>query len=209
MNGYAAELGKDQYRHRFGGTEWSIHTPAGAFPPPITLLTLDMSDPRVCAGSDFRDLPLCSRIDGASIERQSYTFEPGGRVIAFEGSRWHVPIDVADILPSPLVQRELKLRLLRAEEEPEQASKYDAQDTFLGGDAFLRIRGTPIWLTDTEEVHCVCGREAEFIAAIGYENYDRPSGIVLPNRALFIGELALYFFACLSCLRVVVVSQPS
>lgn len=103
----------------------------------------------------------------------------------------------------------LKLRLLRAEEEPEQASKYDAQDTFLGGDAFLRIRGTPIWLTDTEEVHCVCGREAEFIAAIGYENYDRPSGIVLPNRALFIGELALYFFACLSCLRVVVVSQPS
>lgn len=209
MKGFVAELGADGYKHRFGGAEWSIRAAAGALPPPMTLLTLDVSDPRLSITSDILGLPFCSRIDGASLERQSYVFEPIGRVVTFEGAGWHIQIDPADMLPVPLAERGLRLRPVKTEEDPEQVSKFEAQDTFLGGEAFLRVRGEPIWLGDPEEVECACSRRMKFMAAIGYENHEHPSGIVLPDRPFFIGELALYFFVCLSCRRVVVLSQPS
>jgi hypothetical protein len=206
--GLVAELGTDQYRHRFGGATWQVRTAAGASPLPLTLLTLDLSDPRLCVNTDVSEVPLCSRIDGAS-DRQSYTFDPARFIVAFEGPAWHVPIDAVDLLPMPLPMRDLRLRTATDDEDPEVGPKYEVQDTFLGGSAFLRVRGEPIWLGDREEVRCSCGQHAEFMAAIGYENYERPSGIVSLDRAFFIGEVALYFFACLACRCVVVVSQPS
>lgn len=37
----------------------------------------------------------------------------------------------------------------------------------------------------------------------------RPSGLVGPQVAFFLGELALYFFGCQPCARVVVAMQPA
>jgi hypothetical protein len=181
---------------------------SGVSPSPVLLITLDLSDPRLGVEAGIPELPLCSRLDG-TIERQSYLFEPGRAAITYEGPSWYVPIDTADMLPSPLEQHDLLLRNYKDDEDPEHASKYVVQDTFLGGSACFRIRGQPIWLVDPEKVICSCGRETEFMTCIGYENYEHPSGIVAPTQPFFIGELALYFFVCFHCNRIVVVSQPS
>ena len=101
----------------------------------------------------------------------------------------------------PLIERSLKLRMLRDDEE--------GVDRFIGGSAFLRVGGNPLWMQEGEGVSCRCGRTPEFVAGVGYEQYGRPSGIVSPGLPFFVGELASYFFLCRSCSRVVVVSQPT
>lgn len=209
MKGFIAESGLDRYEHKFGGNAWTIEAAERSFPSPSLLLTLDTRDPRLGFVTAIPEIPLCSRLDGFSIARQLYSFDVNSHRVMFDGPAWHISLDPEDMLASPLPLRNLYLRPLRHDEDDEKASKYAVQDTFLGGDAFLRIRGKPLWLLDPEEVSCLCGKEAEFIASIGYENYARPSGLISPVRPFFIGELALYFFGCLQCKRIVVVSQPS
>lgn len=88
-------------------------------------------------------------------------------------------------------------------------SKYAAQDTFLGGSAFIRIGGAPLWIQDPERAGCECGREMVYVASIGYEAYEQPSIFPGLPQAFFLGELARYFFVCTSCVRVAVISQST
>jgi hypothetical protein len=203
-----AEVGSEKYRHQFGGERWTIEA-FGSSPPPALLLTLDLGDPRLGAGARENELPLVSRLDGESLNRQSYFYDPAGLRVLFQGSAWHVSMDSSESLPLPLPSRDLRLRPARADEDLGQTSKYSVQDTFLGGDAFIRVGGEPLWLTDAEDVSCPCGQALQFAACVGYENYARPSGIVAPTIPFFIGELALYFFVCFGCRFVVVISQPA
>jgi hypothetical protein len=210
MTTLIAEIGTDRYEHKFGGAGWTAQTGVVEVPPPVLLLTLDLSDPRLDLAGASRELPLFSRVDASSTEPQSYVFDAAGRSVTFEGPGWNVAVDPADLFTPPLTERRLVLRPAQGDEDPALApSKYEVQDTFLGGSGFIRVRGEPVWLADAEDVVCTCGKETEFVAGIGYERYNAPSGIVSPTRPFFLGELALYFFACLDCRRVVVVSQPS
>ena len=84
---------------------------------------------------------------------------------------------------------------------------WKARDEFLGGKAFVRILGPPIWLQNPDFVVCECGRESLYFCSIGYE-YLEEYGL-FAGRPFFIGEGALYFFICKSCRRVVVKSQSS
>ena len=130
--------------------------------------------------------------------------------MVFDGPSWQVTLDPKDALPVPLPRTPLRLRPITAAEDPRQASSvYDVQDTFLGGSAFIRVRGEPLWLDEPAQPICACGSEMVFVACIGYENYDQPSGLVSPTLPFFIGELALYFFACLPCQRCAVLTQTT
>src|SRR5262245_61161102 len=129
--GFAAELGSESFDHRFGGNRWSIETAFGASPPPALVLTLDLLDPRIQLTTDLLALPLCSRLDGETLERQTYTFDSAKRLVRFEGPAWHVVRAPESLLPLPLPERSLRLRTLRPEEDPEQTSNYEVHDTFV------------------------------------------------------------------------------
>ena len=205
--GLTAERGSDAYPHKFGGSSWAIRAPGQ--PSPALLMCLVAADPRLELDPQLGEVPLCSRLDGASLAPQSYVFNPVTRGVAFEGERWDVELDPMDVLPNPLPESPLRLRDLTAGEDQEQTDRYDVQDTFLGGGSFLRVGGTPLWIFDAEDVQCTCGRECDFVAAIGYENYDHPSGLVAPATPFFFGEIALYFFLCPPCARMAVLSQAT
>jgi hypothetical protein len=81
-------------------------------------------------------------------------------------------------------------------------------DSFVGETGFIRIGGEPIWVQRREDVACDCGGQMTHAASIGYENYDRPSGLLPGGRPFFLGELAFYFFYCGRCDRVMVITQP-
>lgn len=209
MNTLIGERGTSRYGHLFGGQRWSVTGPAGSEPAPALILTLDLADEALEFSSPTsRLLPLCSRIDeGVTLERQSYSFDPAARVVTFSGPAWSVSVDPADEVLAPLPEREITLRPLAPPEDPDQTE--DAEDTFAGGDAFLRVGGRPLWLQDPEEAVCDCGRPMSFIACVGSENYRSPSGIISPSVPLFFGEHGLYFFACFECCRVDVVLQST
>lgn len=208
--GYIAEPGADQYRHLFGGMAWTMVAPAGASPAPTLLLTLDLGDPRLAFGRSSGTLPLCAHLDGSNLERQHYSFDPVLNRIAFDGPAWQADTDPDYYLPNPLPQHPLCLRPLREAEDLRVTDKYDVQDTFLGDVAFLRVGGEPLWLQHAEEVACTsCGAEQAPVACVGYENESHPSGLVTPSEPLFLGEFALYFFACFGCNRVAVLSQST
>ena len=207
MTGYIAELGRDEFKHSFGGSGWSSHAPVGASPPPTLLMTLDFWDPRVGLGDLGCELPLISRIDGEYPDTQAYVFDVGTREVAFEGPSWTVAPDLC-AFSHPLEVRSLRLRELRANEDPE-ISLDDAIDQFVGGQGFLRIRGTPLWLYSPQVVTCTCGRNAAYVASIGYEKHSQSCGIISDTEAFFVGESGFYFFLCTPCRRVVVLTQPT
>ncbi len=126
--------------------------------------------------------------------------------VCFDGPGWEEH-DFEPLADLPL--RALKLRPALPEEDPGSGEKYAVQDTFVGGRAFLRVKGEPIWLDRPELVTCSCGQMSQFVAGIGYESGRRVSGIIDDQTPFFLGELALYFFACLPCRRVTVISQPT
>lgn len=197
------------YAHRFGGDRWTIECPSESSPEPWLFVTLDTRDPRIGIGRGATELPLCSRGDYETPERQSYRFYPSTRTVVFDEPGWNVEQHPDDLLLRPLDERKLHLRTADASEEPRTADKYAVQDTFLGGTRFIRVGGEPLWLDRPVDVRCPAGHDALFIAAMGYEPYTRPSGIVSPTRPFFIGELALYFFICYPCQRIIVISQPA
>lgn len=206
---FIAELGSDRYAHRFGGDSWRVQAPAGASPLPRLLLVLDLADPKLEFESANAELPLCSRVDGMSLDPQSYLVDFGKRQASFEGAAWNEPLDPRDSLPDPLVEKPLRLRPALPAEDSSQTDVYQVHDTFLGGPSFLRIGGDPLWLTGPEAVRCACGATSRFVAGVGYEKYDDPSGIVDAVTPFFLGELALFFFLCTTCNRITVISQSS
>ncbi len=207
MNTYIAERGAGPHNHRFGGTGWTTSAPVGASPVPALILTLDFGDPRL--GADFYsgEVPLCSRVDGDSLERQRYQFDSTRRLAEFSGEAWSSTLDPADVMTTPFPESPLRLRGAEGDEIVDAESPYEAQDTFLGGAAFLRVLGSPLWIANAEQVNCDCGKPMRFVASVGYENYSGPSGLLAEDEPFFLGELALYFFVCFQCAAVEVVSQ--
>ena len=204
------EQGKSSYNHFFGGSAWIPDYPTGAVPPPLLLITLDRRDPKLGAlSAESGEIPLVSRVDGMELEPQIYSINMQASQVVFMGKPWNCPVDPRDALPEPLPLRSVRLRNVMSSEDPLVISKYDVQDTMLGGEAFIRVGGDPIWLTDGENVVCECGKDMQFVASVGYENYDAPSGFIDKNTPFFIGELALYFFICQDCMKMNVLSQPS
>jgi hypothetical protein len=64
---------------------------------------------------------------------------------------------------------------------------WEACDSFVGGNSFLRVLGPPIWLQWVEEEICGCGRVMHYFAGIGYEDWNS-SGTFLEEEP-FIGQM--------------------
>ncbi|MCK6546281.1 hypothetical protein L6R52_10560 [Myxococcota bacterium] len=156
------------------------------------------------------ELPLFSRFELLDPAPQSYRVLAHDRTVEFEGLPWRVAPDLSAYLPrTPLPEHGVVLRPAMGSEDPGVVSEYAAQDTFLGASSFIRVGGVPLWIHSPEEVRCECGQEMAHVASFGYETYGQPSIFPELPQAFFLGELALYFFVCASCVRVAVVSQPT
>jgi hypothetical protein len=213
MNGLMAALGSGPCPHRFGGTSWKVVTPAGATPRPTLLLAIDLRDPNVqhVLSTEERayadhELPVVTRSDLMG-DRQTYEYDPMRRSVVFVGGPWSPACEPA--LPPELAERSISLRPVGPQDLREGSD--DLFDAFLGGPAWLRVGGEPLWRTDPEAVTCTCGVPMLPLVWIGHESLRawRASGTArfLDDEPFFLGELALYFFVCLRCRRVTVVTQ--
>lgn len=207
--GLVATLAQDEFSHRFGGGSWTIQIPDGASPPPTLILTLDLRDPAIrglLPASELEhcdhELPLITRTDG-SADRQDYSYDPATRTAVFSGHPWSPFCEAA--LPEVVSERAISLTPFGPEYLEREGSD-DPFDTFLGGEAWLRVGGEPLWRTGPETATCRCGTSMFPLVWVGHESYAKRGGFLV-DRAFFLGELALYFFVCLRCRRVTVVTQ--
>jgi hypothetical protein len=207
--GYVAVPGRGAFAHRFGGSSWQpvdTHMVDGG---PALLLVLDLHDERLArlrGRGTVAELPLASYVNNSIWqEEQIYQIADDAREIRLESrtTTSTESLDPADRFPHPFPERDLLLRMMRPEEDPERVGHGVASDAFVGGDAFLRVLGAPIWLQEPLEVGCACGARMTYAASVGYEV---GAGMLL-ERPFFIGEGALYFFLCGDCLKVAVHSQ--
>lgn len=213
MSGFIAELGADRWHHRFGGSSWEVFDPNGVYGGPSLILVLDLADPRLeHIVADASELPLASYINcSAWVGRQHFSIDHAARrlVLVYREVVDPEPLDELVRLPSPLPERQLRLRTMVGDELLlDDDARETAADEFVGGHAFLRILGPPLWLYFPVEESCICGHKMDYLAAVGYENYSRPAGY-LDDEPFFIGEGALYFFICARCRNLTVLSQPS
>lgn len=212
--GYFAVVKRGDYKHQFGGTGWDIVDSTGnSSIKPSLLLLLDLNDPKL-RRFKFQDLivfPVCSHINSdAWYDKQVYVINAAEQKVEFltRISDDIEPLDPEDSFPDPLPEKDLSLEPL-----PEKAicsdeqSYWTACDEFLGGESFIRVSGTPVWLEDVEEETCDCGRQMLYFCSIGYEKYENAT--LLDDAPFFIGEGALYFFFCEDCLKVHVISQSA
>jgi hypothetical protein len=212
--GYIAVLGRDGFGHVFGGTDWGVNDPEPVFGGPTLLLTLDLCDSRLSAiaESGFAELPLPSYLNCSVWSgKQFYRVDANARLVTLLHREVTTPeaLDDEDRLPSPLPACPLSLRPMTDADAPTDESAYDtACEKFVGGEAFLRILGPPIWMHWAQSERCCCGSPMLYVAGIGYERPDGP-GSIIQSRPFFIGEGVLYFFLCLSCQLLAVVSQPT
>jgi len=211
--GWIARLGQDPFAHTFGGNSWDVADVNNKLSRPTLLMTLDLTDPRIGLPriSALQSLPICSHINcDAWTARQTYQIEPASkRVTLLAENTSPEPLDEVDLFPDPLPESRITLDKMELDDCPLNEDAYwKACDRFLGSSSFIRVLGPPLWLQWVEEETCECGLPMEYICGIGYEDYQRPSGII-PNKAFYIGDAALYFFLCPHCLKVVVTSQPS
>jgi hypothetical protein len=199
--------GEDSFAHVFGGSDWTVSGPQGSHPPAGLVVTLDGTDPRLSLNVRGA-IPLCTRMDGFAAEPQRYKILRIERRVMFGGLPWSAPIDDQDLVALPLPRIPLRLMPPEPGEDPSQSSKYEVQDTFIGGEGFIRIGGEPLWLGEDEDHECTCGTLMSFVACLGYENPAKRS-ILGALGPFFLGEVAEYFFLCVSCDEVAVVSQPT
>lgn len=213
MKGLAANLGQGDLPHRFGGTSWTIVVPEGATPRPTLLLSIDLRDPGVQQVLSAEErvygnhvLPIASRSDLMG-DQQSYDYDPASRRVVFAGAPWSPACEPA--LPSELPERPISLRPVGHQDLCSESD--DPFDAFLGGPAWLRVGGEPLWRTGPESVECTCGVSMVPLVWIGHESlraWGEPgTARFLDDKPFFLGELALYFFVCLRCRRVTVVTQ--
>lgn len=209
-HGFIAEQGSDEFRHRFGGTSWHVKDEDQACGGPVLLLTLDLHDPKLAPVfvEGITELPLCSYINGSSwSRRQIYQVNPANQqVMLIEREENDPECDPEADIPNPLPETRIRLRSMKQSEYPINYELYsEAFDNFAGGESFIRILGTPLFMS-VFTVTCDCGRLMDYIASVGYQSPNSGSGFV-DKKPFFIGEGYLYFFLCRSCLRIQVDSQ--
>jgi hypothetical protein len=213
MNGWIAQIGASDYSHSFGGQGWTVRDSQQIADGPSLMLDLDLSDPKfselLVDGLDR--LPICSYINcDLWIEPQHYQISPEHSNVTLiqRSTKYTTILDEGLRFPNPLPKKQLSLREMTEEEKPINKGDYDrAVDSFVGGESFIRVLGSPLWLQQPESSRCLCGQEQRYVCSIGYENMTSSS--FLDNRPFFIGEAALYFFLCSKCLILTVLSQPT
>jgi len=213
--GWIGKLGEEPFLHRFGGQSWGAKAKSGGGnPPPVLLLTLDLSDDRLTSlrsgGSRAQEIPLCGHLNCAELSVQAYQIEAVSRTVQFvTDSPSQTDAGGSLLFPVPLPERRIRLVPMENCHLPVDADTYwQACDSFVGGGSFIRILGPPVWLQHSETEQCRCGRNMDYVASIGYERYDAPAGF-LDKAAFFIGEVAMYFFLCKECMRIHVLSQST
>jgi hypothetical protein len=218
--GYAAPAGyiavpgvRGEYAHVFGGSSWTVSADAVHEDAPALLMVLDLTDPRLAhLDAELKAIPLFSYINSDCwVERQDYKLNVHNSSVgeyAWQNATAYVQ-EEEDRIPVPLPETPLRLVEMEfADYALDEDSYWRCTDEFIGGGKFIRVLGKPLWLENAEAVVCGCGKEEEFVACIGYENWDGPYR-VLKNQAFFIGEGALYFFYCRNCKLVSVISQST
>ncbi len=196
--------------HRFGGESWRAAGPRAELGEPVLLAVVDFEDPRWGGGAPEpgrREWPLFSYVnyEGLLAEQVYEVDWEEKRAIFTSVVGEAAPANAADGLAVPFPECPLTLREMTAAEIPTGEDSYwSACETFLGGDAFFRVGGAPVFADAVPRV----GEEFRYVAAIGYEAYDRPGGYLAPpDDPFFLGELALYFFADWTAGRVKVITQ--
>ncbi|MBV2132660.1 hypothetical protein KRX52_07560 [Pseudomonas sp. MAP12] len=213
--GYAVEVGEQSsYNHRFGGSSWKVIDPQPLEDGPALLLVLDLTDPRLSAmaAKHRYELPVCSYINSDLwVEEQVYRFDEESKTVwlVHKTSNECYTLPEEDRFPTPLPETRIALRELQPAELPlDEDSYWRNTDDFLGGSVVFRVMGSPLWLDAPEEVKCSCGRHMTHIVGIGYENWNGPFHF-LDQIPFFLGEAALYAFACPVCPELRVISQPT
>jgi len=207
MKRWIAKPGRSQYRHRFGGDSWHAIDPDAIAGGPTLLLSLDSRDPRLesLANRGLDSIPLCSYVNcDVWINPQVFKINTETRSIQLaRKENFYTTILPQELaFDNPLPEKSIELF------ESSGFNNFDSlADGFLGGEAFIQVLGTPPWLQGPEPLTCMCGRDPDFVAAIG-NDYGHPTNLI-DQRAFFIGETALYFFVCFGCFHLTVLSQPT
>jgi hypothetical protein len=190
--GWVGCLGKGAFAHRFGGQSWSaIIQEERQHLSPVLLVVLDLGDSRLAPlrSTSLTELPLFSVVHPEAINaRQVYEVLTGDRRIQFIEVQECKPALGDLLLSGPPRECPITLREMTAGEIPADDEHYwEACDSFVGGNSFLRVLGPPIWLQWVEEEICGCGRVMHYFAGIGYEDWNS-SGTFLEEEP-FIGQM--------------------
>ncbi len=211
--GYKIKIGRKNYSHFFGGTDWKVVDKERKFDGPVLLLNLDLNDPclKKLKTQALTELPLCTYLN-CNIWEDDQLFQifPEMREVRLIKYKKKDPeiLDEEDRLPNPLPKTEVYLEELTLDESPlDEDSYWESCDMLLGGCDFIRLL-QPLWLQEVEMQICSCGKQMTFAACVGYENYEISNGF-LGAVPFFIGEAALYFFICHECLLVKSICQSS
>lgn len=173
------------------------------------LATVDLASSALkrCVGDvGAIEIPLFSHVSfEGSIDLQHYRLDHSARIASFEPLREKVEmLPVEYRLPNPLPESVLRVRDMRSGEIPRHEDSYwVAIDTFLGGEGALRIGGAPVFVDYIESP----AKGFRYFASLGYEG-DRKDGF-LRGEALFLGEVAHYFFVSPDWTEVQVISQAT
>ncbi|HEX5446166.1 MAG TPA: hypothetical protein VFW87_20225 [Pirellulales bacterium] len=209
--GAIARIGSGQYRHRFGGSSWTLIDQRPLFGGPTLLFVLDLRDPLLAAlrGPDLAELPICTYAScGAWAWPQAYRIVPHDMEILLI-QKTDPPTDEHYLeFAGPLPEKSLDVIPMTSSDYPTSEELYwQGCDRFLGGTRFIRILGPPLWLYAPAVVRCECRRAMDYVAALGYENTREPSAYI--DGGLFLGEGAIYWFFCRHCRVLAVISQPT
>jgi hypothetical protein len=210
-SGAIAQIGSGQYKHRFGGSSWSVKDQSPLFGGPTLLFVFDLRDPLLArlGQTHLTELPLCTYANcGAWASPQAYRIRPRDMEIVLT-ERTDPPTDEHyPEFAGPLREKALHLVPMTSVDYPTTEELYwQASDSFLGGTSFIRVIGPPLWMYAPATVECECGRLMDYVAALGYERVRGRSEFV--EGGLFLGEGAIYWFLCPACLALGVISQPT
>lgn len=207
--------GLSEYRHRFGGESWGVVDPSPAFGGPILVLTLDLHDPLLASIQTDRidELPLCSYLACDIWARpQLFQILPRDRRLLLVERRDPATETCFPEFSGPLPETPLTIEAMSGADYPTTEDAYwTACDSFVGGSRFIRVLGPPLWLDAVATVVCKCGRTMTYVCSVGYESQATNalrSGL-LPGPGVFFGEAATYWFVCLECLMVGVITQST
>jgi hypothetical protein len=208
--GYIATPDESTWRHFIGGgSGWAVEDATGLPTAPTVLLTLDLRDPALqgigVVGCDA--LVLASHLNSnVSDGLQVYSLDPCHKAIRLISRETHQVelLEPEGSMTTPLLERPLRLRSMVDADLPVTEAGYTgAVAGFLGGHAFIRVLGAPLWLYAPEIHECTKGHSMRYIAAIGHEPFDEDIEV------FFAGEMAFYFHLCDRCLEVHVTTQPT
>lgn len=203
-----------KYKHRFGGSSWSIVDDSVVGTGPTLLFVLDLVDPKLSdliKPSSLDELPICSYIN-SDISMYEQIYKVNGEtkeVLLIDKHVSNNSFHNEDGFSIPLPERAIDLRDMVDSEYPVTEQLYwDNTDEFLGGQSFIRVMGSPLWIQEPVNMQCSCNSKMSFVMGIGYEAWNGPYQY-FDREPFFLGESALYFFYCNKCHLLKVISQPT